>query len=94
MILESIIIGIVGWVFCLILIQPDMIFAKWQVVLDKLPEWLAKPLGGCEFCFTGQVALWYYLYQYHSTYGLIEHIAFICGSIFVVRLINKIIYGT
>lgn len=94
MILASIICGIVAWVFCLILIQPDMIFARWQYVLDKLPDWLAKPLGACEFCFAGQVSLWYYLYEYHALYSLISHIAFVCGSIMTVKIINQYIYGT
>lgn len=93
-VLESILIGIVGWVFCLILIDDGMVFDKWWVVLNKLPMWLAKPLGACEYCFTGQMALWIYLYKYHSTYGLLEHITYISVGIFTVRIINKYIYGS
>jgi len=96
MIIHAIIVGIIAWVFVFILIEPDMIFFKWNKVLDRLPLWLHKPLGRCEYCLAGQLALWYYLIHecLDGTYNVIMHIAFISIAIFTVRIINKYIYGT
>ena len=95
MITHAIITGIVGWVFCLILIDEGMIFEKWWNIINRLPMWLSKPLGSCEFCFTGQLALWYYLYFAWRTdaYNAFYHIAFISIAILTVKMINVIIYG-
>jgi len=89
---QAVIIGIAAWVFTLILIDTGMIFEKWWVVLNKLPDWLAKPLGKCEYCLAGQLAFWYYFTL--GGYNLFYHIGFISVAIFTVRMINEIIYGT
>ena len=91
MITHAIIVGIVAWVFVFILIDTGMIFEKWWVVLNKLPQWLSKPLGSCEYCFTGQLGLWYYLYYAYSTgaYNVFYHIDFISIAIFTTKIINK-----
>ena len=91
MITHAIIVGIVAWVFVFILIDTGMIFEKWWVVLNKLPQWLSKPLGSCEYCFAGQLALWVYLIQrlIVGSYNVFEHIAFISIAIFTTKIINK-----
>lgn len=63
---------------------PGMIFAFYQRWLLKLPPWLAQPLGGCGYCFTGQVCLWYYLIFHFNDYNLIDHLFFISTGIFFV----------
>lgn len=86
-------IAIVAWVFSNILIDEGMIFEKWWLVLNKLPNWLSKPLGACEYCLAGQIALWYYIvkYVYCGAYiGFIQHIVAISVVIFFVHLINII----
>jgi hypothetical protein len=90
--IEAVIIGIVAWVFCLILIDEGMIFGYWWTVLNKLPVWLSKPLGACEYCFAGQLALWWYIYQSCLTgqYNAFYHIAFISVAIFTVKVINEL----
>lgn len=91
--INAVIIGIVAWVFCMILMEEGMIFSKWWNVLNKLPNWLAKPLGSCEYCFAGQLALWVYLYQslLSGSYNLLTHIAFISVAIFTIEIINTLI---
>jgi hypothetical protein len=88
-------IGIIAWVFTHILIDSEMIFSKWWMVLNRLPNWLSKPLGACEYCLSGQLALWYYLYQSWlvGSYNALEHIAYISIAIFTVKIINRVIYG-
>ena len=89
---EVICLAVFAWVFCNILIEPGMILDKWWLVLNKLPEWLSKPFGACVYCFGGQLALWGYPILHHSSYGLIEHIMYIIGTIFIIRIINRIIW--
>ena len=90
MITEAIIIGIVAWVFVIILMEEGMIFSFWWGVINKLPEWLGNPMGKCEYCMAGQLALWYYLFTYFHSYNILHHIAFISLSIFTVKIINII----
>lgn len=83
-------IGIAAWVYTNILIAPDMIFNKLNYVYDKLPSWLSKPLGVCEYCFAGQIAFWHYIIVNIDTYNLFTHILMTSLSIFMVELINII----
>lgn len=87
----AIIIGITAWVFTLILIEPDMIFYKYGQLIRKLPDWLNKPLGLCEYCLAGQLAFWYYIYYSWGSYNPFFHIGFVSVAIFTVRIINHII---
>ena len=94
MILDALLIAIFSFVFCGILTDDGMIFGwYWRFLNAHIPEYLAKPLGTCQYCFAGQVALWYYLAMNISNYSLLAHIAFISGVIFIVQLIDKIING-
>jgi len=51
MILEAVLIGIVAWVFVIILMEEGMIFGWWWWPLNKLPDWFAKPLGKCNIAW-------------------------------------------
>jgi hypothetical protein len=73
--------------------EPDMIFAWYQRLINKLPNWLYKPLGGCAKCLTGQVALWYFLFT--QPFNLLELLFFISLSILFTSILTKLwqIYG-
>ena len=87
---EAILIGLFAYVFCNILTDTGMIFGKYYQWLQKLPEWLAKPLGMCEYCFAGQIALWYYLIVHFATYNFAWHVGFITVAIFTVDVLQQI----
>jgi len=95
MYLDSLVIAISAWVYVFILLKEGMVLGWLWKILDKLPEWLQDPLGGCEYCVAGQMALWYYLYKNWNEYDvafcdtLIGHILFITTTIFVVEIINQ-----
>lgn len=89
--ITSVYIGITAYVFTMILTDPDMIFGWYGKLLDKLPSWIAKPLGKCEYCLAGQMALWYYIYLHYADYNAVNHIFYISISIFVVEVINNLI---
>ena len=93
MIIHAIITGIVAWVFVLILLEEGMIFEWWWNVLNKLPDLLAKPLGKCEYCLSGQLALWYFIYYSWGNYSIFWHIGFISIAILTTKMINVIVYG-
>jgi hypothetical protein len=92
MITEAIIIGIVAWVFTNILISGDMVFSRWWWVLNRIPYWLANPLGACEYCLAGQIALWYFIYMH--PYNICYHIAYCSMAILTVKTLNKLMDGT
>ncbi len=73
------------------LMEGGMIFHWWYNLIEKLPQWLFFPLGGCAKCFAGQVGLWYYLIAHFSEYNLWEHIFFISGVILLVMILDRLL---
>jgi hypothetical protein len=68
--------------------EPGSIFAWYQKLIDPLPEWLWRPVGGCEMCFTGQCLFWYYLITHWGNYNIVNHLFYPSAGIFLV-----VIYG-
>lgn len=89
MILNLFKLSLIAYLFCA-LGNDGMIFSFYQRWLDKLPLWLASPLGCCFKCFVGQVCLWGYLIIYFKSYNLIDHLFFISAGIFLSLIYNKI----
>ena len=83
-------LGIFAYVFG-ILIQPEMILHFYYKLIDRLPDFLYRPLGGCNICFAGQCGLWGYLFTHLHSYDFFQHVFTICGTILVVMLLDKII---
>lgn len=67
--------------------EPDMIFAWYQKLIGKLPNYLYFPLGGCHKCMTGQVLFWYHLII--GTYFL-DLFFYVSLGIFTSILFDKI----
>lgn len=82
-------ISLISFIFCA-LGQKGMIFEWYQDLINRLPEWLCRPLGGCSICFSGQFGLWYYLFYRFETYNFIEHLFFISATIFCSMIYRKI----
>jgi hypothetical protein len=93
--IETVSVAIVAYIFADHLTGPGMIFEPWYQWLERLSsdgkEWMAKPLGYCGFCFSGQVGFWWYLIAYRDRWILGEHIVFACQTMFFY-LIIKLIY--
>lgn len=93
LILYSLLIAITGFVYSNLLTEEGHIFHGLKNFLkEHLPEYLYKPVIGCERCVTGQLALWVYLYFNYADYNFVNHIIFISLSIFLVAIITKIWY--
>ena len=82
MFLECISVAIVAWTFFEILTAPGMVFEFWYQWLDDLNSrnmaWLAKPLGYCGACFSGQLGFWWYAIAHRGDWILGEHIIYTC----------------
>ena len=55
-------------------------------------RWFYRPIWGCSKCLSGQIALWYYLFN-HSNYSIFVHIftisTAIITAVFLTKQINK-----
>jgi hypothetical protein len=80
-------ISLITFMFCA-LGSKGMIFEWYQDLINQLPEWMCKPLGGCYKCFTGQVFLWYFLFT--KPFDVIEFLFFISAGIFCSMIYNRI----
>jgi len=93
LILESLSVGIVAYVFFAVLTAPGMIFEQWFLILERMAEngreWMAKPLGYCGVCFAGQLGFWWYLIAYRDAWNLGAHIVFVSQSIIFFLIIKK-----
>ena len=81
--IESVKISLICFMF-VSMGEPEMIFAWYQRLIDRLPLWLNKPLGGCTYCLTGQVSLWYFLFT--KPFDIIELLFFISLNIFLIKI--------
>ena len=59
---------ILGWYIDIL----DDIYRK-----NKWYSIIANPLGYCELCFTGQVALWYYLIYYGINFNILTFVSIV-----------------
>ena len=71
-----------------VLTDEGMILYGWFKILNKLPLWLANPLGMCVYCFAGQLSLWAYIVIFWNGYNLFYHILFITLTIFYTLIFN------
>jgi ABC-type antimicrobial peptide transport system permease subunit len=93
------VIGLIGFVFINILIKPNGILDFWTPFIhDKIlkmsndcpiPSWkhrADKVLTNCEKCFSGQLSMWVYLFNFHSFFGLVTCV---CIAILAAQYIAK-----
>ena len=73
-----------------ILLEPDMLLYWYGNLLDRLPTWLSFPLGRCEKCLSGQLALWGFILL--EPYNLVNHIFTITATIFITYILTLILW--
>ncbi len=79
-----------AYTFTNILAQPEMIFGWYADLIDRLPNWIAKPLGKCDLCLSGQLALWGYVVAFYDTYSVVVHYLVVLFSIFFLHVFKKL----
>lgn len=78
-------IAIIAIVFCDVLSEPEELLAGYHRLIEKLPWYIHKPLGGCAKCFGGQIALWYNLGMDWD-----KHLLLICLTILILDIYDRI----
>lgn len=89
-------IAISAFVFSNMLTDNGMIFHDlFEWLEEKLPEWIFKPLIGCQYCVSGQWSLWFFIWFAifrANDYELYLHIWFIMQTIFVTKIVTEFYY--
>ena len=84
-------VGIFAWVVTF-LMQPGEVLSFYGKLINKIKhDFIYKPLGGCNRCFGGQIAIYFYLIKYFHFYNFFNHVFFICGVILTVMILDKYI---
>jgi hypothetical protein len=59
---------------------------------SEVERWFYRPIWGCEKCLSGQIAMWYYLFNF-GNYSIFCHVVAICtaiiSAVFIYQTINK-----
>lgn len=94
LIIGAFVVAVCAWVYAEILTDNGMLLNRvFNVINERLPSWISKPIITCVFCVGGQMALWLYLFlvwkfsELH--YNLLHHIIFISFTIFYIKIIDK-----
>jgi hypothetical protein len=84
-------VGIFAWVITF-LMRPGEVLSFYGKLIDKIKyDFIYKPLGGCNRCCAGQIALYFYLIKYFHSYNFFDHVFFISGVILIVMIFDKLI---
>ena len=86
--MELLKISLIAFMFSAIVQKRRSIFTWYRFLIEKLPWWLARPLGMCYMCVTGQVCLWYYLFT--KRFDALEFMFFVTAGIGLSMVYNKI----
>ena len=93
--IEILLIAVTGYVFNGILINPGMIFDFYGDFLDNKVKprshKLADALGLCVYCFTGQLAFWYYILTrlFKINPETFTIVGFVSLTIFIIAILKK-----
>ena len=90
--IEILKISLIGFMFSALTQDEHTLFSWYGKLIEKLPWYLYKPLGGCYRCFVGQLCFWFYLLNRVSLneYDFFEHLFYISAGIMVSMIYNKI----
>jgi len=87
MLIEILCIAVVAVVYADILTDTEMLLeGLYGWLRDRLPDWLFKPLIGCSKCFSGQLALWWFIFTHDFELPLL--VVFVSGAIFSTVLLR------
>lgn len=81
-------ISLTAFMFSAIVQREHSLFTWYRVLIQKLPWWLARPLGMCYMCVTGQACLWYFIAT--RRFDFIELAFFVSAGIGLSMVYNKI----
>lgn len=88
-------IGVFAYIVSSELIKPKHLLHFWFLWLEKLEKKypkIAYPIGYCEKCFAGQIALWYFLFV--EKFNFINLLLFISFAILATIVLKKLFYSS
>jgi hypothetical protein len=86
--MEILKISLITFIISALIQEPHTPLSWYGRLIDRLPWYLQKPLGGCYKCFTGEVLLWYFIFT--KPFNIIELLFFVCAGIFSAIIYHKI----
>jgi hypothetical protein len=86
--MEILKLSLITFMISALIQEPHTPLSWYGSLIDRLPWYLRKPLGGCYKCFTGEVLLWYFVFT--KPFDVIELLFFVFAGIFVSIIYNKI----
>ena len=86
--IEILKISLISFMFCAISQTEGTILNWYHKLIERLPYYLYKPLGGCHMCLTGQVCLWYFIFT--QPFNILELGFFISAGILCSMIYNKL----
>jgi hypothetical protein len=81
-------ISLITFFISMLIQEPHTPLSWYGKLIDRLPWYLRKPIGGCYKCLTGEVFLWYFIFT--KPFNIIELGFFISAGIFSAMIYNKI----
>lgn len=95
-IFEAFLLATISWFYHDIL--KDFLFSKWflfgynnygkEKYEGTWKEYIYKPIWGCQYCTSGQLALWMFFY-FNEEYSLFYHISFITLTVLITKFLWK-----
>ena len=87
-----ILLSAIAFAYAIVLTGDDMILQNFSYWLhSRLPWWLWKPLIGCAICVSGQIALWYSVFNFESIWASVWNIcATLTLTSFATRIYDRI----
>jgi len=79
-------ISLIAFMFSALTQDEHTLLSWYGKLLNKLPWYLCKPLGGCYRCFVGQVCLWYLVIKGESVMEILFLTSF---GIMISMIYNK-----
>jgi hypothetical protein len=91
--IEFIPVSFIAYAFSVILMD-DVAYSYGRFIQMNLPLWLAKPMGLCPVCFTGQLTLWLSIWFVDWSYmGIILWLATISINMIIVLILMRYVKG-
>ena len=87
--IDAIKISLITFMFSALSQQERSVLSWYGRLINKLPWYLSRPIGGCYMCLTGQVCLWYYVIMVRP-FHVIEFGFFVAFGIMCSMVYNKL----
>jgi hypothetical protein len=86
--IEVLKISLIGFMFSALTQDQHTLLSWYGKLVERLPWYFYKPLGGCYRCFVGQLCLWYFIIT--KPFNLIELGFFVSAGIMLSMIYNAI----